>query len=87
MNYIDIIYLVIIFLVVVFLVYHPKKKQEAELKNLQNNLKVGDKIITYSGLSGKITKIEEDKILLEVSPSKTETYIEKWAIAGIDDRN
>ena len=53
---------------------------------MQEELKKGDKIITYSGLSGEIEEILEDRIIIIANPDKVKLSIEKWAIAGIDDR-
>ena len=47
---------------------------------------VFDKVITYSGLSGIVSEVMEDRVILKVYPNMTEVSIEKWAIAGLDDR-
>ena len=54
---------------------------------MQDELKKGDKIITYSGLSGTIEEILEDRIILSTNPDNVKISIEKWAVAGIDDRD
>lgn len=64
----------------------PRKKQEKEIKKMQENLKKGDKVITYTGLSGEIEEILEDRIILKTNPDNIKLSIEKWAIAGLDDR-
>ena len=53
---------------------------------MQEELKKGDRVITYSGLSGKIEEILEDRVIINVNPDNIKLSIEKWAIAGIDDR-
>ena len=67
--------------------YSERKKQEKKIKKMQDELKKGDKIITYTGLSGIIDKIEEDRIILKTYPDNIKMSIEKWAVAGLDDRN
>lgn len=64
----------------------PKKKQEKEIKKMQDDLKKGDKVITYTGLSGTIEEVLEDRIILKTRPDNLKLSIEKWAIAGLDDR-
>ena len=81
------IVLVIIILLIYYVSNMQRKKQEKEIKKMQDEIKVGDKIITYSGLSGIVEKLEEDRIILKTYPDDTKISIEKWAIAGIDDRN
>ena len=67
--------------------YSERKKEEKKVKKMQNELKEGDKVITYSGLAGIIEKIEEDRIILKTYPDNVKMSIEKWAVAGLDDRN
>ena len=69
-----------------YLTLLPRKKQEKEIKKMQDDLKKGDKIITYSGLSGVIEEVLEDRIILKTNPDDIKLSIEKWAIAGLDDR-
>ena len=78
---------IIAILVIYYMTYSQRKKQEKELKKMQDELKKGDKIITYSGIAGVINKIEEDRVIIETYPDKIKISVEKWAIAGLDDRN
>ena len=65
----------------------PRRKQAKEIKKMQENLKKGDKIITYTGLSGKVEEVLEDRIIISANPDKIKLSIEEWAVAGLDDRN
>ena len=90
MNLKDILTTVVfvaIILLIYYIPYSQKRKQDKEIKKMQDNLKKGDKVITYSGLSGTIEKIEDDKVVLKTNPDKINLSIEKWAIAGLDDRS
>lgn len=69
-----------------YLTLLPRKKQEKEIKKMQDNLKKGDEVITYTGLSGVIEEVLEDRIILKTNPDNINLSIEKWAIAGLDDR-
>ena len=79
--------LVVIIFLIYYLSYFERKKDEKKIKKMQDELKEGDKVITYSGLSGIIEKIEEDRIILKTYPDNVKISIEKWAVAGLDDRN
>lgn len=79
--------LVVIIFLIYYLSYFERKKDEKKIKKMQDELKKGDKVITYSGLSGIIDKIEEDRIILKTYPDNIKISIEKWAVAGLDDRN
>ena len=73
-------------LVLYYVTTLPKKAQQKAIKKMQDELKKGDKVITYSGLSGTIEEVLEDRIILSIRPDGTKLSIEKWAVAGIDDR-
>ena len=50
-----------------FLIWRPQSKKNQEHKNLISNLSKGDEIITTGGILGKVVKIDENFITLEVS--------------------
>ena len=76
--------LVAIIMLIYYMSYSEKRKQDKKIKEMQSNLKKGDKVITFSGLSGIISDIVEDRVIIETYPVKVS--IEKWAVAGLDDR-
>lgn len=76
-----------VLLVIYYLSIIPKRKAQKEAKKMQDALKKGDKIITYSGLSGIIEEVIDDRIIISTNPDKIKLSIEKWAVAGIDDRD
>lgn len=78
--------IIIMILVIFYIASTQEKKQKQELKKMQEAIKENDKIITYSGLSGTVTEVLEDRIILQTYPENTKVSIEKWAIAGIDER-
>ena len=86
MEYIQFIVTIIIILVIFYIADIQNKKQQTELKKMQSEIKKDDKIITYPGLSGIVSEVMEDRVILQVYPNMTEISIEKWAIAGLDDR-
>ncbi|NLK71588.1 MAG: preprotein translocase subunit YajC [Clostridiales bacterium] len=86
MNYQVLIYPVFLVLVFYFLLIRPQKKRESQINQMRNNLKVGDKIITIGGLYGKVVKIKDDKLTIELEGSgdKTLITVAKWGISSID---
>lgn len=86
MEYIQFIVTLIIILLIFYIANSLNKKQKNELKDMQSKIKKDDRIITYSGLSGIVQDVLEDRIILKTYPKGIEVSIEKWAIAGIDDR-
>ncbi len=78
--------LVIIVLIIFYAGTWQRKKQQKELKKMQDNLKKGDRVITFSGLAGIVDEVIEDRVIVKVYPENNKISFEKWAIAGIDDR-
>ena len=61
-----------IFLVFYFFMIRPQVKKQKTQAAFENAIMKGDEIVTTSGILGKINKIEENIITLEVG---TKTYI------------
>lgn len=87
MEYIQFIVTIIIILVIFYIANMLSKKQEKELKKMQSEIKKDDKIVTYSGLSGIVSEVTDDRVIVRTYPNMVEISVEKWAIAGLDDRN
>ena len=70
-----------IFIIMYFFMLRPQmnkvKKQEAFLNNLQK----GDKVVTIGGIHGRITKVNEQTLLLEVS-NNIRLKVEKSVISS-----
>lgn len=51
-----------------FLVLRPQAKELQERQKFRDSLKVGDRVITFGGLFGKIEDIKGERVTLEVAP-------------------
>ncbi|WP_396173880.1 preprotein translocase subunit YajC [Flavobacterium sp.] len=60
----------LMFVVIYFFMIRPQQKRAKQEKEFESNLKVGDKIITKSGLHGKIAEVSEGTIVLETMSGK-----------------
>lgn len=60
----------LIFAVFYFLIIMPQQKRAKKEKQFENDLKVGDRIITKSGIHGKIAELSEDSIVIETMSGK-----------------
>lgn len=74
-----------LFLGAMFLIFwlffiRPQNKKQKEQKNFLADLDKGKEIVTTSGILGKITKIEEDIVTIEVA-SKVYLRITKGSIS------
>jgi len=70
------------FLVIFYLmIWRPQAKRAKEQKNLLSNLQKGDEVVTNGGIAGKIVKVSDDFVVLEVSDN-VELKFQKGAIAA-----
>ena len=67
-----------------FLILRPQKKQQKQIEDMRNSLKVGDEISTTGGILGKIIQIKDDFLVIENGADRTKIKIAKWAVRSID---
>jgi len=63
-----------------FLLWRPQQKRAKEHKNLIENLAKGDEIATGGGLMGRITKVSDDVLTVEISEGVS-VLVQKPAVA------
>ena len=61
--------LLLIVLIMYFLIIRPQMQQAKSHKQMIENLRRGDQIITQGGVIGKITKIKDEELEVEISPN------------------
>lgn len=79
--------LVMIVLMVVifyFFLIRPQKKKDKAVKDMLDNLKVGDRICTIGGIYGTIVRIKDDVLTVEVGDQKTQMMIARWAVRNVE---
>lgn len=64
----------------------PQKKREKEIREMRESLKVGDEIITIGGICGKIIKIKDEIITIEVGANRTKIDLTRWAIGSVANK-
>lgn len=65
-----------------FLIWRPQSKRAKELKALVDGLGVGDEVMTNAGILGKLTKIDDLYVTVQVA-DKVELKMQKSAIAAV----
>ncbi|MBU3804429.1 MAG: preprotein translocase subunit YajC [Candidatus Cellulosilyticum pullistercoris] len=65
-----VIYAVIIGLMWFFLI-RPQKKQQKQIEEMQNSIKVGDSVLLNSGMYGKVLDIIGDTLIVEFGLNKS----------------
>jgi preprotein translocase subunit YajC len=62
--------ILLMFVVLYFLMIRPQQKKQKQEKEFEKTLKVGDKIITKSGIHGRIAELTEDTAVIETMAGK-----------------
>ncbi|MBI4963340.1 MAG: preprotein translocase subunit YajC [Desulfomonile tiedjei] len=84
--------MVLILGVFYFLLIRPQQKKAKEHRELLQNLKKGDAVITQGGLYGKIAGLSEQVVTLEIA-DKVRVRVTRASVAGLaptfstDDQN
>src|SRR3990172_7772829 len=63
----------------IVLMFGPQMKRAKEQKAMTDALQKGDEVVTAAGLVGKVTKVGENYIGLEIAPG-TEIQMQKAAV-------
>lgn len=58
------------FVVIYFLMILPQQKRQKKEKEFEKTLKVGDRIITKSGIHGRIAELAETSVVIETMAGK-----------------
>ena len=59
--------LILIFLIFYFLLIRPQQKKQKEHKILLDSIQRGDEILSSGGILGKVIKVDNDKLTVEIS--------------------
>lgn len=80
-----IIWLVVMIAIFYFMIIRPQKKKEKETKAMLDALKVGDSVTTIGGIIGKVLKVKDDKVCIEIGDrtSKHPMTIKREAVASV----
>ena len=71
--------LVVIFVLFYFMIIRPQMKQAKEQRNMIAALQKGDEVVTSGGIVGKVTKVTDAFVTVEIA-ANTEITVQKGAI-------
>ncbi len=74
--------IILMFVVLYFLMIRPQMKRQKEQKAMMDALGKGDEVVTSGGLLGRITKVSDGYITIEVSEG-TEVIVQKGAVTTL----
>ncbi|MDX1454301.1 MAG: preprotein translocase subunit YajC [Gammaproteobacteria bacterium] len=74
--------LILIFVVFYFLLIRPQSKRAKEHRQMVEALSVGDEVVTNGGIAGKLSKVGEQYLHVDVADGMT-LKIQKHAVATV----
>lgn len=74
--------LIVIFVLFWFMIIRPQMKRAKEQKKMQEELQKGDEVITSGGQLGKVVKIAEQYVTLDIG-SGTESVFQRATIQTV----
>lgn len=74
--------LLLMFVVLYFVMIRPQMKRQKEQKSMIDALAKGDEVVTAGGVVGKVNKVSDAFVTIEVS-NGTEMHVQKNAITTL----
>ncbi len=71
--------IILMFVLLYFLMIRPQMKRAKEQKTMIEALQKGDEVITSGGVLGRITKVSDAYVPVEIAPN-TEVSVQKAAV-------
>jgi len=59
--------LILMFAIFYFLLIRPQQKKAKQHKEMINNLKIGDRIVTNGGIYGTIVRMKDQTVIVEIA--------------------
>jgi preprotein translocase subunit YajC len=78
-GFIGFLPIILMFVLLYFLMIRPQMKRSKETKAMIEALQKGDEVITAGGIVGRISKMGEQYVSLEIAPN-TEISVQKAAV-------
>ena len=78
----NILFIVLMFVIIYFLMIRPQMKRAKEHRTLLEALQKGDEVITAGGVLGRINKMGEAYVTIEIAPN-TEVSVQKAAVQTV----
>jgi preprotein translocase subunit YajC len=78
----NILFIVLMFVIIYFLMIRPQMKRAKEQRAMIEALQKGDEVITAGGVLGRISKMGEAYVTIEIAPN-TEISVQKAAVQTV----
>jgi len=71
-DFLALLPLITVFVIFYVVLYIPQRRRQKKHKNYVDALKIGDDVITDSGIFGRVTNIKDDRVTLVVKKGEIE---------------
>ena len=78
-GFMQLLPIILMFIVLYFLMIRPQMKRTKEHKALIEALAKGDEVVTGGGIAGRITKVSENFVAIEIAAA-VEIQVQKQAV-------
>jgi preprotein translocase subunit YajC len=69
-----------------FLILLPMKRRQKKIQEFQESLKVGDKVVTTSGIYGEITRLKDKTVQLQIA-NNVRIELARQAVGGLQGQD
>lgn len=76
--------MIMMFMIFYFVLIRPQQKKQKEARQMVEDLKEGDTVVTLSGIHGTIKKLKEDTVMLQIADN-VRVKINRSSIGGKKD--
>lgn len=74
--------LILMFVIFYFLLIRPQQKKTKEHRQMVDNLKTGDRIVTSGGLHGRVTGVSENALTVEIA-EKVRVKVNRSSVSAL----
>ena len=74
--------LILMFVIFYFLLIRPQQKKTKEHRQMIDNLKTGDRIVTAGGIHGRITGVAENALTVEIA-EKVRVKVNRGSVSAM----
>ena len=71
-DFLALLPLITVFIIFYLVLYIPQRRRQKKHKNYVDSLKIGDNVITDSGIFGRVTNIKDDRVTLVLKKGEIE---------------
>lgn len=79
----SLVFMVAMFAIFYFMLIRPQRKRDKQVRDMRASLKKGDEVVTIGGITGKIIKVNDDVVIIELEHAKQRLKMQKWSIHSV----